>query len=314
MMQKGSNSNRYQFGFNGQLKDNEIYGDGNAYDYGARMYDSRTLRWFSVDPRKYEQPGWSPYKSFLGNPIIYIDPEGQIEKVMIFLIDENGTPLGGYYYYTDRVMQKTMETYKKINDIFIYKSDYYDFTTVKVFTLTKSNGIVESSSSSFIDKNSRFKYSKTSSNMFGSPNLPKFLEDKVEKVSARPGLFIWGSASSGSESRARKTTGKILGFFDFAEFADVLDIVTLSISKKDEIIETKMTPEKAAEMILRIGEARDKREEDRRKKALKDDSKIKTNKDSIWRPVEIPYGESGNGRLRTGEWEQIAKPKEESLE
>ena len=30
-LQKNSDAERYEFGFNGQLKDNEIYGEGNAY-------------------------------------------------------------------------------------------------------------------------------------------------------------------------------------------------------------------------------------------------------------------------------------------
>lgn len=69
----------YRFGFNGKENDNEIKGDGNSIDFGARIYDSRLGRWMSVDPKYYVQPGWSPYKFALNNPMIYVDPIGETE-------------------------------------------------------------------------------------------------------------------------------------------------------------------------------------------------------------------------------------------
>src|SRR5690554_3372538 len=46
-------SDEYDYGFNGQLKDNEIKGEGNSYDFGNRMHDPRVGRFMSRD--KYEQ-------------------------------------------------------------------------------------------------------------------------------------------------------------------------------------------------------------------------------------------------------------------
>lgn len=40
--QAGSSS--YQYGFAGKRKDNDIYGEGNAYDFDARMYSPRVGR------------------------------------------------------------------------------------------------------------------------------------------------------------------------------------------------------------------------------------------------------------------------------
>ena len=51
---------RYQFGFNGQLKDNEIYGEGNAYDYGFRIYNPRLGRFLSIDPLFKTYPWYTP--------------------------------------------------------------------------------------------------------------------------------------------------------------------------------------------------------------------------------------------------------------
>ncbi len=72
-LQKNSDAERYEFGFNGQLKDNEIYGEGNAYDYGEREYNTRVMRLFSRDPLTGNFPYYSPYQ-FAGNkPISSID-------------------------------------------------------------------------------------------------------------------------------------------------------------------------------------------------------------------------------------------------
>ena len=68
----------YRYGFNGQEGDDEVAGEGNSYDFGARIYDSRLGRWMSVDPLMKKYPSLSAY-SFVGNcPILFIDPDGRI--------------------------------------------------------------------------------------------------------------------------------------------------------------------------------------------------------------------------------------------
>ncbi|MES2382897.1 MAG: RHS repeat-associated core domain-containing protein, partial [Bacteroidota bacterium] len=69
--------NGYRFGFNGKEKDNETYGEGNEYDFGARIYDSRLGKWLSVDPLQMDYPWLSPYNFCANNPIFYIDPDGK---------------------------------------------------------------------------------------------------------------------------------------------------------------------------------------------------------------------------------------------
>lgn len=46
----------YRYGFNGKEKDDEVRGDGNSYDFGARMLDSRIVRWFAGDPKESKYP------------------------------------------------------------------------------------------------------------------------------------------------------------------------------------------------------------------------------------------------------------------
>src|SRR5690625_1755879 len=70
---------RYRFGFNGMLKDNEWAGMGTHLDFGARIYDSRVGRWLSVDPLAEQAPNWTPYRYGFNNPIRYYDQDGRWE-------------------------------------------------------------------------------------------------------------------------------------------------------------------------------------------------------------------------------------------
>ncbi len=60
----------YRFGFNGQEKDNEIYGEGESYSFEFRNYDTRLGRFWSVDPLTKDYPYWTPYQ-FAGNTPIW---------------------------------------------------------------------------------------------------------------------------------------------------------------------------------------------------------------------------------------------------
>src|SRR5690606_21717729 len=68
---------RYRFGFNGMLKDNEWAGMGTHLDFGARIYDSRVSRFLSLDPLMKKFPSESNYV-FTGNsPIYLVDKDGK---------------------------------------------------------------------------------------------------------------------------------------------------------------------------------------------------------------------------------------------
>ena len=69
----------YRYGFNGKEKTNEILGEGNSYDFGARMYDARVGRWLSCDPRESEVPFYNPFRFGFDNPIRYSDLNGEFE-------------------------------------------------------------------------------------------------------------------------------------------------------------------------------------------------------------------------------------------
>lgn len=68
-------SGGYRYGFNGKEKDDEVSGEGNNMDFGARIYESRLGRWMSLDLKS---------KAFQSNyifakdcPITFIDPDGK---------------------------------------------------------------------------------------------------------------------------------------------------------------------------------------------------------------------------------------------
>jgi RHS repeat-associated protein len=60
----------------GHERDTEI-----GLDYrGARFYDSDVARFLSLDPLAAQFPEWSDYNYVLGNPMMFIDPDGKAPK------------------------------------------------------------------------------------------------------------------------------------------------------------------------------------------------------------------------------------------
>jgi len=67
----------YRYGFGGQEKDNEIYGEGASYTAEFWQYDARLGRRWNVEPLAREFPWLSPYAVFLNNPIRFSDVNGK---------------------------------------------------------------------------------------------------------------------------------------------------------------------------------------------------------------------------------------------
>ena len=64
----------YRFGFNGQEKENELYGEGNGYTAEFWEYDSRLGRRWNVDP--VDQVSISNYACFYNSPLRFSDKLG----------------------------------------------------------------------------------------------------------------------------------------------------------------------------------------------------------------------------------------------
>ena len=82
----------YRYGFNGKEVDSEGMG-GLNYDFGARIYDGRLGKWWSVDPKSSKYAFFGPY-NFVGNmPLIAVDPDG---KDIIVLLDKQAASNAGH--------------------------------------------------------------------------------------------------------------------------------------------------------------------------------------------------------------------------
>ena len=105
---RGFQAGKYRYGFNGKEKNDEIYGEGNAYDFGDRIQDSRIGRWLSLDPLFNKFPNYSPYLFAINNPITIIDFDG---RDIIGFIKELSNKNNGYQNAS--LMWTKSETYMK---------------------------------------------------------------------------------------------------------------------------------------------------------------------------------------------------------
>ncbi len=81
---RSNTTETYRYGFQGQEKNDEIYGEGNSLNYSLRTYDSRLGRFFSSDPMFVAFP-WNSTYSFSENRVIdAIELEGgeKLKKVI----------------------------------------------------------------------------------------------------------------------------------------------------------------------------------------------------------------------------------------
>jgi|GEM_PF-1521598 len=142
LMPERNGGSAYRYSFNGMEKDDEVKGKGNHLDFGARCYDSRLGRWFSVDAMAGKQPAWSPYKMAKDNPMIYKDPDGNTEYITI-IIDNKQT---GEYVKLRVVVSDDVKLRMNIQTAVPY---YHDIETTYVITIDKDGN---SSMKSYINQ------------------------------------------------------------------------------------------------------------------------------------------------------------------
>jgi RHS repeat-associated protein len=67
-----------RFGFQSQERDDEVLGKGNSVNYQARGYTPQTGDFTDIDPLASKFPGMSPYVTYGNNPILHVDPNGDV--------------------------------------------------------------------------------------------------------------------------------------------------------------------------------------------------------------------------------------------
>ena len=250
------NSGDYEYGFNGKRMDNEIKNiTGSSYDFGARMYDSRLGRWFSVDPQFRRQPGWSTYKAFLDNPILYVDPDGETEYITIITQNEKTGETTIETMKANRVMTDGEKHMRGGSGAWYYENDYYDYATTTLRTVGVDGKVTETTISTILyDKYKDSDYAPFGGNDPGDTKTED-VWSWVPKFSDFGGLIIYGSAGSSEDTPGTKTTGTPSGSFDFAEFSEIMGLVATSISsKKENTLGTDFSGTKLAEIADKVKE------------------------------------------------------------
>jgi len=85
--QRSDPNSLYEFLFNGKEKDSEINVNGGDFPMAigirARIYDSRLVRWLSLDPLQVKYPSFSAYNFCFNNPIFFFDCHGKVPKPIV---------------------------------------------------------------------------------------------------------------------------------------------------------------------------------------------------------------------------------------
>ncbi len=79
-----------RYGYNGKEQDNEVKGNNNSLDFGARIYDPRVSRFLSQDPMKGQFAFQSPYIYAGNSPMNSIDENGEYKKTVYYQKDDKG--------------------------------------------------------------------------------------------------------------------------------------------------------------------------------------------------------------------------------
>jgi RHS repeat-associated protein len=133
----------YRFGFNGMERDDEVKGQGNSYDFGARIYDSRLGRWMSTDPLAGKFSYESPYTFVSNNPVIYLDPTGKSKWITHRVVNEQTGETTEISVLNDKVLLKAVpdRTTSSLSPHTLgpIHYDYYDINEVHT-TVIKKDG------------------------------------------------------------------------------------------------------------------------------------------------------------------------------
>jgi RHS repeat-associated protein len=93
-------------------KDDEVKGNGNHLDFGARAYDSRLGRFMSMDAHANSYPSLTQYNFVSNKPITHVDPDGNDNVIYLLVLQSADEKLT----LSDKedIVNQTNAMYKKL--------------------------------------------------------------------------------------------------------------------------------------------------------------------------------------------------------
>ncbi len=100
-----------------------------AYDFGARLYNSKIARWMTTDPKEATMPQWSSYNYCYNSPLLFVDPNGE-NPILGFILkglEITGAFIASYWfseavYYTEKAYEAKAQGDEKLAKAYLEKS------------------------------------------------------------------------------------------------------------------------------------------------------------------------------------------------
>jgi RHS repeat-associated protein len=259
MPDRANQSVNYRYGFNGIAcpvhevsgeKDKEFTNSTSHYDFGARIYDSRLGRWLAVDKFASVMPFYTPYRGFLNNPIVYVDPSGNIEYITIIVVDERSGKSIKMRKKTDNLLMTdgVIVLEKSMGHDYTNYNYYYDYEIITTVVIDKDGNETTSTETRIMKENGVKNKDgvwiggdKDGDTMW---DLEGIFQDLINEVDdgiqrrkdgriVKGGIHIWGSNSSDDGSPAVKSSDP-WGFFNFEEFSELMSLALESVKNMKE--------------------------------------------------------------------------------
>ncbi|RYY90699.1 MAG: hypothetical protein EOO15_01560 [Chitinophagaceae bacterium] len=233
--------NGYRYGLNGKEQDDEMNGEGNSYDFGARIYDPRVGIWLGVDPLQAKHPNESPYLFTGANPIYFVDPDGK-DRIDHYKIITNRGTLQITIVTKNAFNAEAQPTYYGTRDLVKFNYDVYHTLDLRP---GKSSAV-----SSYSEKTN---YSSGKWDIGVMEYLQIKLTGRDDKLSiGGPQVVVYGSGTEDPGWGAKADPSKGIYSINYAELSDIIGDATTGM-KDFTLKDPKDLVGKIPDLEYRIG-------------------------------------------------------------